>query len=121
MFRTAAGTKRRTFNPYNPYFIMVNRKRFLRQSGLCSRDSYVKNIGHDGSGVHCGRNSMLENDFCRNYPIHFESNIEESNAARKKLSLFFKSLNPSLIKRITKKIIRIAKLAADYSEKSLSR
>ena len=33
MFRTAAGTKRRTFNPYNPYFIMVNRKRFLRQSG----------------------------------------------------------------------------------------
>jgi len=88
---------------------------------LCPRDSFIKNIGHDGSGVHCGRSSKFENDLINNYPIYFERKIEESNAVRNKLTLFFESLKPRLIQRIKNKIIRMAKVATDFSDRSLSR
>ncbi len=76
---------------------------------LSPRDPIVKNIGHDGSGIHCGRSILFESEPSNIYPVFFENNIEESQQAKNRLIHFFKSLNPSFAKKIINKIARMGK------------
>jgi len=53
--------------------------------------SFVKNIGHDGEGVHCGNTTLFDVEPTENYPIKFTSAIEESSRAREKFEKYFRS------------------------------
>jgi len=68
---------------------------------LCPRDSFVKNIGHDGSGIHCGRSRIMSDaELTSYYPLHFAEVIEESLVGRAALKKYFSS-KASLSYRIT--------------------
>ena len=68
--------------------------------------SFVKNIGHDGEGVHCGNTSLFDVEPTENYPIKFTTAIKESSRAREKFEKYFRSIKTPVWKRILKRIIK---------------
>jgi len=71
---------------------------------LCPRESFVKNIGHDGSGIHCGKGALYETAFSHFYPIKVHNPVIESQTGREALKNFFKSLKPSFTHRMARRI-----------------
>lgn len=71
---------------------------------LCPRESFVKNIGHDGSGVHCGKGPLYETAFSHFYPVKVHNPVIESQTGREALKKFFKSLKPSFTHRMARRI-----------------
>ena len=77
------------------------------KNGLCLHPSVsmVDNIGHDGSGKHCGRSDNFQTNLTtqptREFTLDFEENVE----ALKRLKLFFHSISDHPIHRVSKKII----------------
>jgi hypothetical protein len=68
--------------------------------------SYVKNIGIDDSGTHCGVSNAFEVNLATrttNTKVEIVENLE----SKKKIEVFFRSLKISLIKRIILKLKRI--------------
>jgi len=74
---------------------------------LCSKYSLATNIGHDGSGMHCDKNSFFEVSLRGNSSFHFATQIQESADARKLLIFFYRSLQPSILARIKRKLLEI--------------
>jgi len=67
--------------------------------------SFINNIGHDGSGVHCGRNERFSwKSLNTSSNFSFPEIVEEHLEARKRLEVFFKGLKEPLWKRIWRKI-----------------
>lgn len=62
--------------------------------GLCLHPSatLVVNIGHDGSGTHCGSVSNYEVSLSNKMPTIFPSSIEESRQGRQMLEAFYRSI-----------------------------
>jgi len=62
--------------------------------GLCLHPSasLVVNIGHDGSGTHCGTNTDYENALSNKMPTIFPLSIEESRQSRQVLEAFYRSI-----------------------------
>jgi hypothetical protein len=60
----------------------------FKHNGLClnPKDSFVQNIGMDGSGVHCGSTKEYNVRVAEKYPLVFETKIYESNITRKKIA-----------------------------------
>ncbi len=75
--------------------------------------SYVKQIGFDGSGVHCGNEGDVYNPPLINikFPINFPSEIAESTIALDRIKAFHKRLKKPLALRAYNKIIKLAKIA----------
>jgi hypothetical protein len=61
--------------------------------GLCLHPSLslVSNIGHDGSGVHCGSSSIYSVSLSSTMPEPFPQTIEESPQGRQALEDFFRA------------------------------
>lgn len=59
---------------------------------LMPRESFSKNIGHDDSGIHCGRTKCYDVDLTYEYNIAYPDVIEELPLARKRFIKFFRSL-----------------------------
>lgn len=77
---------------------------------LHPKASFVKNIGHDGSGEHCGKNISFDIEIVNNYYItKFSSKIEESALARKALKEYYLSLQGPLWKRIINELLRLTR------------
>ena len=74
---------------------------------LCPRDSFVKNIGHDGSGVHCGKGFLLQQEFTNVYSVNFDNVIAESSTGRQSLKKNFKSARPKLSYKICRGIRKL--------------
>lgn len=68
--------------------------------------SLVKNIGNDNSGTHSGRTSELDVNLSYSYEFK-KIEAEEDTHSRKKMELYFKSLNLSVIKKLYMKIISV--------------
>jgi hypothetical protein len=82
----------------------------FKQNGLCLNPSqtFVRNIGFDGSGIHCGKNDIYHSDnLCLNQKINFTSNMIENNLALKRVQEFYKSQKKPLWIRIINKLSRI--------------
>ena len=81
-----------------------------QKNGLCLNPSltFVDNIGHDGSGVHCGnageRVPITVNPTAQ---INFPNDICESNPAVTRIQDYFRTLKRSFIVRVINKISRI--------------
>lgn len=76
---------------------------------LHPKETFVKNIGHDGSGVHCGKTSVFDDQLIAKYPIKFTTEIKENIVARKNLEIYYKKIKLPLKDRIINKIQRILK------------
>jgi len=81
----------------------------FQNKGLCLNPtvSYVDNIGHDGSGVHCGNDtSHLSAELCQKESINLPTDIFESKLAVSRIIRFYKSNTLPLYKRALNKICR---------------
>ena len=81
-----------------------------QNKGLCLNPSlsYVENIGHDGSGVHCSDSGVIEkrklNQYCR---LNLDIEITESGLAIERVKGYYRQLKKPLIVRIINKMARI--------------
>lgn len=85
---------------------------------LCPSLSYIKQIGFDGSGVHCGDNGNILNASKINtkFPILFPDTIVESTLALQRIRDFELTHKTTITKRIAHKIQKISTIM----QKSLS-
>jgi len=77
----------------------------FKHNGLCLNPSqtFVKNIGHDGSGTNCGKSCLFEGNISTNNQIKFINEIEENKIAVERIKKFYQSLKkPFLIRAINK-------------------
>jgi hypothetical protein len=83
----------------------------FKKHGLCLNPSqtFVENIGHDGSGVNCGKSTSLIRNLSTNSQINFDTNIDENSIAIEKLKYFYISQKNFFGRRIIKKIIGLFK------------
>jgi len=82
---------------------------YLNQGlSLSPKDSFVKNIGHDGEGMHCRTTSVYEVELIKVYQPNFPRNICESEEARKAYEFYFNGIKVSLIEKVINKIKNIA-------------
>lgn len=72
---------------------------------LHPKDSLTKNIGHDGSGVHCGDSQLNQMELANLYDITFETVIEESKLARQALANYYHPLEAPKWKQLMNKIL----------------
>lgn len=81
----------------------------FKKDGLCLNpaQTFVENIGHDGSGVHCGESCFFKNNLSMNNEINFNKNFEENNIMLKRIQTFYKSQKKSLFARLINKLLRI--------------
>jgi len=67
--------------------------------------SQVSNIGFDGSGEHCGEDAAFENTICEPISPDFRKiPLVESNLGRSAFTTYFKSIQPSPVSRISRKL-----------------
>ncbi|RDU59115.1 sugar transferase [Helicobacter marmotae] len=77
---------------------------------LCPATSYVKQIGFDGSGVHCGAEGEVFNakDINTKFPISYPSEVVESHLAYKRIQAFERALHKPFIFRTYNKLYKIS-------------
>lgn len=77
---------------------------------LCPSLSYIKQIGFDGSGVHCGDSGNIFNASSINtkFPIIFPKDIVESTLALKRIRSFELAHKITLQKRVTNKLAKLS-------------
>ena len=83
----------------------------FNNNGLCLNptQTFVENIGHDGSGVHCGENNLFTSSLSQKNNIKYNHKIDENKIALKKVQNYFKSHKQNIFKRIINKIKRLLK------------
>jgi hypothetical protein len=76
----------------------------FKNYGLCLNPtvSYVENIGHDGSGVNCGRQSLRKNKLSKRNDLSFPNVDNEHAVAVARIKTYLKS---SFLLRIKRKVI----------------
>lgn len=75
---------------------------------LAPNISYIKQIGFDGSGVHCGNEDIYNaKAINEKFPISFPLEIEENKIALSRIQEFHKNLKKPLISRIKNKILKL--------------
>ena len=81
----------------------------FKNEGLClnSTETYVDNIGLDGSGVHCGVNKAYLTNLSQEMSVNFESELGDNDIAIKRIQLFYKKMNKSFIVRVINKFTRL--------------
>lgn len=79
----------------------------FKKNGLCLNptQTFVKNIGNDGSGTNCEKADIFNNKINMNEKINFELVNIEDKVVLEKIKLFFRSNNKSFIIRIINKKI----------------
>jgi len=84
----------------------------FKRKGLCVNPmtSYVKNIGFDSSGTHCGNSDRFNVDnLNQSGYVKFENNIAESKSARSLVKLFYNKKNNNIIQRVIFKLKRLSR------------
>lgn len=74
---------------------------------LTPRESFTINIGHDGSGIHCGETDCFNTNLVQDYNIKFPDVVEELTIARERYMEYFKSIRRPFWKRVWNKIRRL--------------
>ena len=98
------------YNQINTWAVYWYASIFSRQ-GLCLNPvkSFVKNIGHDGSGTHCNDDSYVDNVVLNtNDCMRFVTNISEDYETVEQVKLYFKKRHKRIVIRIINKLARFA-------------
>lgn len=80
----------------------------FKKNGFCVNPSqtFVKNIGNDGSGINCNNNSSLSSSLSTNNSLSFNVEVEENKIAFSKIREFYKSQKKPFLIRCINKIAR---------------
>lgn len=80
----------------------------FKNNGLClnPRQTYVQNIGNDGSGENCGKKDNFCSELNQKFNVNFSSNIKENNIVVRDIQKFYKN-NKSMMKNFLDKVYRI--------------
>ena len=83
----------------------------FKNDGLCLNpsQSLVQNIGHDGSGSHCGATKAKYTPLASSLPLIEHINIKENQETLKQIIHYYESITPSFLKRLLGKIKRLIK------------
>jgi len=78
-------------------------------NGLCLHPgiSLVNNIGHDGTGLHCGPTDVYKVEVSKERVSHFTEDIKESEQAIILMSDFYHSLNKTFFVRVFNKLKQV--------------
>jgi len=92
----------------NTWFVFWYAQVFLRNGlSLFPACSMAQNIGHDGSGVHCGYSDLFDVELCAQ-PIKLSAiPIEESFEAIEAHKRYFKRISPNIATRIFRRMGRL--------------
>ena len=90
----------------------------FKKNGLCanSSKSFVENIGHDGSGMHCGENNSYSGYLCLKKDIEFSDHIKESRAAIREVKKFYRFQKGYRLSRMIGKLLKLFKSTLDVKE-----
>lgn len=93
----------------------------FKKGGLCLNpvQPFIENIGHDGSGVHCGKCDLYSDNLLANQPIwFFEKQILENSIAIKRIRAFLqkKPLHIKAINKLKKIINKLRKINEPKSQ-----
>ena len=82
----------------------------FKNNGLCVNptQSFVENIGHDGSGVNCVGSTAFKTDLSMERNISFSEIIEENSVALNRIRKFYQRQKKSLLIRAINKLSRMA-------------
>ena len=64
--------------------------------------SLIQNIGHDGTGVHSGINTMYDVTICSKQVMYFPDIIHENKVAYQAIKYFFERRKGTLLQRIVR-------------------
>lgn len=83
--------------------------KIFKNNGFCLNptETFVENIGHDGSGIHCGEDSSFSSKLSLNDKINFDIKLEENKYALEKIRNFYRSQKKSFLIRVINKLTRI--------------
>jgi len=87
----------------------------FNNNGLCVNPvmSYVNNIGHDGSGVHCKTNNVFTSILNEKRSVVFTTEIFENKIALSRIARFYKLLKwrllPGYIKNLFNRLLQVRK------------
>lgn len=70
---------------------------------LHPRQTFIQNIGHDGSGVHCSNTNEFNSQLVENYNMNFPEKLEVCNLAREAHKNYFHSQN-GFLNRVKRKL-----------------
>ncbi|WP_418181137.1 glycosyltransferase [Aliarcobacter lanthieri] len=93
----------------------------FKNHGLCLNptQSFVENIGFDGTGTNTGyRNNYSNNLYRQNYELRFENNLIENRTATDRIKLFYReneNINISFSKNLNKifAVLSLLKMSSD--------
>jgi hypothetical protein len=74
----------------------------FKKNGLClhPKFSMVSNIGHDDSGLHCGKTDRFDVQLAKKPVVYYQRNITENVLVLERLKAYFSPAKPSLFARI---------------------
>jgi len=80
----------------------------FKANGLCLNPtvSFVKNIGFDGSGIHCGVSELPDSELNKKHVVFYPEILKENPKAVKVIQNYLKKSKISLWKRIKNKFFR---------------
>lgn len=80
----------------------------FKQNGLCLNpsQSFVENIGHDGSGVHCGELDNYKGSVSKKKNVNFIKMLNENKMAFERIQRFYKKSKKSLFNKIIGKVLK---------------
>lgn len=81
----------------------------FKHSGLCLNptQTFVENIGHDGSGIHCGESKAFVTELSFNTNIKFGLEKNENGLALEKIRNFYYTQKKPFLTRALNKLARI--------------
>lgn len=82
----------------------------FQNQGLCLNpaQTYVDNIGIDGSGVHCGNSRSNERrELNLNVDLNLDVTLEESTIAVEKIKAYYRSSRRFIVSRFINKLSRM--------------
>lgn len=90
----------------------------FKENGLCanSSKSFVENIGHDGSGMHCGENNSYSSYLCLKKDIEFSDHIKESRVAIREVKKFYRFQKGYRLRRMIGKLLKLFKRTLGVKE-----
>jgi hypothetical protein len=92
----------------NTWFVFWYAQTFLHGGlSLFPITSLVRNIGHDGTGVHCGATDVYDTELCPRRLTVKAVPIQESQEAFDAHKKYFKKISPSLAKRLAHRVKRL--------------
>lgn len=81
----------------------------FKMEGLCLHPSksLVENIGHDGSGEHCGESDMYKSVLCDKPVVVFSDDLVENAVAMSRIRSFLLSNRKGLFERVVKRLFSV--------------